>query len=195
MDERFQKLKRSLKLAMLKANHRKMSEEEIDTRVSLPGLSSIDGDAFNSSCTTLCPTSLKSEVLASSNNLRNLLLKKPSFYNTNQKQIATSSVKQYDIKHKNDIDRLIMPPPEIPTVCHVSKKPMNTLSNCENTAPVTLNSSIQSSTANTFSSKSTGMSSNINSDKEHLNTDRVFSNWKVMLDKQLELRVKGTLKW
>ncbi|XP_020293404.1 uncharacterized protein LOC109859499 isoform X2 [Pseudomyrmex gracilis] len=196
VDERFQKLKRSLKLAMLKTNRRKMSEEETDTRMSLPGLSSIDGDAFNSSCTTWCPPSLKSDVLASSNNLKNLLLKKPSFYNTNQKQIVTSSVKQYDVKHKNDIDRLIMPPPETPVVCHGSKKPMNTLSNCENTAPVILDSSVQSSAANTFPSKSTftGMSSGTNSDKEHLNTDRVFSNWKVMLDKQLELRIKGTLK-
>lgn len=196
-DERYHKLKRSLKLAMLKVNNRRISEEEADAPVSLPGFSSINGDAFNSSCATVSRTSLRSEIVSSSNNLRNLLLKKPTFYNSNQKQIVTSSVKQYDIKHDNDIDRLIMPPPET-HVFHASKKSVvNTLLDCENTAPVVLNNSVPFSTVYSLSSKSTStpMSPSTNGDKEHQPTDRVFSKWKVMLDRQLELRIKGTLKW
>lgn len=182
--------------------------------VTWPSISSINVDTMDSSCLAPSQASLiRSEVLASSNNLRNMLLKKSP--NTKQETMTTSSVKQYHVQQdKPNIDQLMMPPPVESTVFRASRELQNrvrTLLNYKKAAPPLLNKSIQSSTVDTFSLKSTPswISANTNSDKMYLNTlvapttpvntidkiDQVFLKWKVMLNDQYELIIKGTLDW
>lgn len=128
--------------------------------------------------------------------------------------MTTSSVKQYHVQQDSLIDRFVMPPPARSTVYRTFKQPQNTVHiapNCEKAASSLLNRSVQSSTVNTFSLKSgpSWISSNTNANKEYVNTfvapaatpisnfqkiDRVFSKWRVMLNDQYELIIKGILE-
>ncbi|XP_071654087.1 uncharacterized protein [Temnothorax longispinosus] len=216
VDERFKKLQRSLKLAVLRQESSRNSHDgKMSAVTAWPSISSINVDTLDSSCAVSSPqTSLiRSEVLASSNNLRNILLRKNS-RNAKQEAMTTSSVKQYRVQQDDHVDRLVMPPPAKNTVYRTFREPpgtrVRTLSNCEQTASTSLDRSAQSSTANTASLKSapSRMFTNTNADKEYLNTvvapatptnyfekvDRVFLKWKVMLNDQYELIIKGTLK-
>lgn len=217
IDERFKKLQRSLKLAILKQEHGKSDHDRKASSVSAtwPSISSINADTLDSSCAipSLQSSLIKSEVLASSNNLRNILLKKTN-RNTKQETMTTSSVKQCHAQQDNHVDRLVMPPPARNIVYRAFRESPNTvgtLSNCEKVASTSRNRSTQSSSVNTFSLKSTSswMSTNTNVGEEYLNTfvtpttstnnfqkiDRTFSKWRVMLNDQYELIIKGTLEW
>lgn len=131
--------------------------------------------------------------------------------NTKQETMTTSSVKQYDVQQGNHIDRLVMPPPPGYMIYRAFKEPqdrVHVLSNYEETA--SFNRSVPSS-VNTFSLKSTPswISTNSNAPEEYLNTfasptistnnfqkiDRVFLKWRVVLNYQYELIIKGTLEW
>jgi len=178
-----------------------------------PSISSINVDTLDSNYTPSLQTSLiKSEVLASSNNLRNILLKKKN-HNIKQEAMTTSSVKQY-VQQDNHIDRVTMPPPAGSTVYRTFREPqgrVHTLSNCEKAASPLFNKSMQSSIVNTFSLKSapSWISINTDNDKKYPNTfvipttpvnnfqniDRMFSKWRVLLNDQYELIIKGTLEW
>lgn len=212
IDERFKKLQRSLKLAILRQEHSKSDHDRKASSVTnWPSISSINADTLDSSCAipSLQSSLIRSEVVASSNNLRNILLKKTN-RNTKQETMTTSSVKQCHVQQDNHIDRLVMPPPARNVVYRAFRESPNTvctLSSCEKVA--SLNRSMQSSTANTFSLKSTSRMSTKTNDKEYLNTfvtpttstnnfqkiDRTFSNWRVMLNDQYELIIKGKLEW
>ncbi|XP_029677496.1 uncharacterized protein LOC115244186 [Formica exsecta] len=207
--ERFKKLQRSLKLAVLKRVHSKgvHKKEMLPAVTAWPSISSISVDSMNSSCVTpLLHTSVvKSEVLASSNNLRNLSMKRNC--KTNGKIMATFSVKQDD--HS---DRLVMPSPMRNTVYRISKETQDkvpTLPNCKTVVSNPLNRSVQSSTVNTFSLSATShISANTNTSKEYLHpfvvptipvndpqrVNRIFSRWRVMLNDNYELIIKGTLE-
>lgn len=217
VDERYKKLQRSLKLDLLRQEHgRSVQNGKASSVTTWPSISSINVDTLDSSCAppSLQTSLIKSEVLASSNNLRNILLRKKS-HNTKQEIMTTSSIKQYHVQQDSPIDRLVMPPPARSTVYRAFKEqsPQSrvcTSSNCEKAAPSLLNRSVQSSTVNTFSLKSapSWISTNTNIGKEYLNTfvapatptnnfqkiDRVFSKWRVMLNDQYELIIKGTLE-
>ncbi|XP_012540845.1 uncharacterized protein LOC105839226 [Monomorium pharaonis] len=217
VDERFKKLQRSLKLAVLKQEQSKsthnMKVSSMTAYPSWPSISSINVDTMDSCTAPSLQTSLiKSEVIASSNNLRNMVLKKKS-HNTNQKAMVTSSVKQYHIQQdRPNNDQHIMPPPVKSKVYRVSKDLQDRIymsSNCNETEKTpSLNNSKQSFKTDTFSLKTapSWISINTNSDKIHLNNlvasptptnihkiDQVFSKWKVKLNDQYELIIKGTL--
>lgn len=209
-DERFKRLKRSLKLAMLRKTHSD-NGETLPIGINQPSISSINVDSLDSSCMTpsLQTSVIRSEILASSNNLRNLVLTKRN-YKANQGVMATSSVKQDDYSN----DQHIMPPPTRNTVYRTPKETQNkvpTLSNYETSVSNLLNRSIQSSTVNTLSLKNASncISTSTNTNKVYGHSlvapmkctndihiiDRIFSNWKVMLNEHYELIIKGTLKW
>ncbi|XP_039307496.1 MATH and LRR domain-containing protein PFE0570w isoform X2 [Solenopsis invicta] len=213
VDERFKKLERSLKLALLKQKHNKDLHDvkASPTKVtSWPSISSINVDSIDSNCTILSPTSpIRSEVLASSNNLRNILLRKKS-HNTKPAAMTTSRVNrnlvQQDIPN---IDRHIMPPPLASTVYRTPRESHSrvpTLSNCEKVVLPSFNNTVQSSMVDTISLVSipSWMSANTNSNLNTFDTpatsvninykiDQVFTKWKVMLNNEYELLIKGTL--
>ncbi|XP_032686221.1 uncharacterized protein LOC116851174 [Odontomachus brunneus] len=218
-DERYKKLERCLKLALLKEKHNKNVHNTVEQSISSwPSISSINADTINSNCITPSIQALRidSKILASSNNLRCMLSKKKD-YDINKKIIATSSVKQYSAKQDNYIDQCkIMPPPSVNRVYHTSKRRQNNvdiLSEGEKLASTPLNSSIQPSVINsdTFAFKNSKIntsyiSASTNNDEEYLHSlvtpakdlpksiERVFSKWKVMLNAEHQLIIKGTLK-
>ncbi|KYQ58694.1 hypothetical protein ALC60_02342, partial [Trachymyrmex zeteki] len=212
-DERFKKLQRALKVAVLQKDSKSMHDKKSLTGITWPSISSINVDTLDSSIATpLQQTfSINSEVLSSSNNLRNILLKKS--HNFKQEAMTTSSLKQYDVKKDNHADQLAMPPPMRNTVYHTARKSQNRVhasSNCEKVP--SFDSSICSSTVNTWSLKNapTWILTNTDADRSTVpeyqktfvspssvhnsqNIDRVFSKWKVTLNSQYELIIKGTL--
>jgi len=150
-------------------------------------------------------STIGSEILACSDNTRNILSRK-KIHNNKQKVISTSSVKQ-----DNYTDRFTMPFPRENTVYCTFKKPQKRIlsSDCEKTESTILNNPM-SSIRNTFSLKSSICdSADINIDKEYLHSfvapiplsndpqkvDRMFSRWRVLLNDQYELIIKGTLEW
>lgn len=175
-----------------------------------PSISSINADTVDSSCISpsLQVSKIETEVLASSNNLKNIFSKKKA-HNMNTNVIATSSVKQYNIKQDNHVDQCIMPPPSVNKVYHTSKKRQNGIyvsSECGKSASIPLNSSIQSSVINSKTDTMSYMSVNTYNSKEYVHSlvtsskdlpkpERIFSKWKVMLNDQHQLIIKGTLEW
>lgn len=169
-----------------------------------PSISSINVDSVNSSCVTpsMQTSVVKSEVLASSNNLRNLTKRN---YKIDREVMATSSIKQDDQR--------VMPPPMRNIVYRTSKETQGkvlTLPNYETVVSNSFNRSAQSSTVNTFSlSGASCTSANPNASKECLHSfvvpmtptndpqkvNRIFLRWRVMLNDHCELIIKGTLEW
>lgn len=188
------------------------NNELISPVTTWPNISSINGDTLDisSSNSLLNPKmshvpSIKSEILTSSNNLRHMLLKKKQ----NNQQIATSSVKQYNI-NENKCDQFLMPPPVKSTIYRTYKKTqdkINMLSNNKKTASPVLDSPAQFFLPNlSMKNTSSCVSTNINkhypqsymaygTSTNNLQVERIFSRWKIMLNKQYELIIKGTLKW
>jgi len=147
-------------------------------------------------------SSVGSEVLACSDNTRNILSRK-KIHNNKQKVISTSSIKQ-----DNYTDR---PLPTENTVYCTFKEPQRRMlsPDYKETESTIFNNPI-SSIRNTSSLKSSiCKSANINIDKGYSHTfvtpvplsnnqqevDRMFSKWRVMLNDQHELIIKGTLEW
>ncbi|KYN10841.1 hypothetical protein ALC57_17041 [Trachymyrmex cornetzi] len=127
--------------------------------------------------------------------------------------MTTSSLKQYDVKKDDHVDRLTMPPPMGNTIYRTVRESQNeirALSNCEKVLP-SFDSSIRSSTVNTcLKSAPTSISTNTGADGSTIpkyqktcvspssihnsqNIDRVFSKWKISLNSHYELIIKGTL--
>lgn len=216
MDERFKKLQRSLKLALLRREHMKNVHNDVPSSLpTWPSISSINADTLDLSCTALSQAASRigSEVLASSNNLRNTLLKKRNNA-PNREAMVTSSVRRYNVKQDNHVDRCIMPPPTLDKVYRTCKKPQNriaTSSDCGRLESTPLNSSVQSFALSNFPSEnaSSCVTVNTNNNQEYLhsymapvtsandsqNVNRVFMRWRVMLNDQHQLLIKGTLKW
>ncbi|XP_011167632.1 uncharacterized protein LOC105201345 isoform X1 [Solenopsis invicta] len=210
-DKRFKKLECSLKLALLKQKHNKdlRDVKASPTKVtSWPSISSINVDSIDSNCTILSPSSpIRSEVLASSNNLRNILLKKKR-HNTNPAAMITSSVNRYHVQQDiPDIDHN-MPPPLSSTVYRTPRKSHSrvpTLSNCKKAVLPSFNNTVQSSMVDRVSLVSipswmSATNSNLNtfvtpatSVNTNYKIDQVFTKWKVMLNNKYELLIKGTL--
>ncbi|KYN35232.1 hypothetical protein ALC56_10407 [Trachymyrmex septentrionalis] len=127
--------------------------------------------------------------------------------------MTTSSLKEYNVKKDNHVDRLAMPPPMGNTIYRTVRESQNgvhALSNCKKVLP-SFDSSICSSTINTcLKSVPTWISTNTDADRSTVqeyqktyvspssvhnsqNIDRVFSKWKVTLNSYYELIIKGTL--
>lgn len=179
-------------------------------------------DGGDSGCATpsLQACTIESEVLASSINLRNIFSRK-KVYNK-QEMISTSSVKQYNVKQDNYTNHFVMPPPsgnivyrkntcKRPQEIYMSsdyEKAGSTIVNKQNSMP---RREQETRTKNTTfcCNSSSCVSTNTNISKEHSHLfatpmsfaddpqriNRVFSRWRVMLNDQHELIIKGTLKW
>lgn len=202
--EQFKKKERSLKLAILKKTYNKIvRDREMLPTTKWPSISTINVDANSSCVPSLMQASvIKSEVLASSNNLKKLTKRN---YKTNQEIIATSSIKQ-DERH-------VMPPPMRNSVYRTFKEKQDkipTLLNYETVMSYPLDRSVQSSTVNTLNLNAVNCTStNPNTNKEDLHSfvapmipindpqkvNRIFSRWRVMLNDNYELIIKGTLEW
>ncbi|KAL6440179.1 hypothetical protein ACFW04_003048 [Cataglyphis niger] len=213
IDERFKKLEYSLKMAVLKKAHND-NERILPVAKNQPSISNTNLDSLDSSCMipSLQTSMVQSEVLASSNNLRNLLLTKKN-YKTNQKIMTSSSIKQYNIKQDNLNDQH-MPPPMRNIVYCTSKKTQGkvpTLSNYETAASNSIDRSAQSfilKNTSSLNSAARCVPTNTSINKEYLQSlaapmiltknlqrvDRIFSKWKVMLNSHYELLIKGTLE-
>lgn len=175
--------------------------------ITWPSISSINVDNPSSNCATPSMQS-SSEILGLSSNLRNVLLKKKSC-NIKQEGMTTSSIKEYHAQQDNHVDRFTMPPPASSTVYRASKEPPDQVRASYNVekAATSVSRTIQSSIPNTFSLKSTPswISTSTSADKKYSNipvtppistkVDRVFSKWRVMLNDQYELIIKGTIEW
>ncbi|XP_072764348.1 uncharacterized protein [Anoplolepis gracilipes] len=203
INERFKKLNRSLKLAVLKQEHGKsVNNREISVVTTWPSISNIDTDnSLRSSYGTL-PLQMpvvKKESLPSSNILRNLFSTKNC--RINREIMATSNVRQDDYN-----DRLVMPPPVKNTIYRTYLGTLNKVPTLPNS--LHLPKPVQSFTVNTFpSSTASCTSANINN-KKYLHSfnapitftnasqriNRIFSRWRVMLNDNYELIIKGTLE-
>ncbi|XP_014483397.1 PREDICTED: uncharacterized protein LOC106748949 isoform X2 [Dinoponera quadriceps] len=199
---------------MLKAKSSNNAHNRVEQSIGTwPSISSINTGIVNTSCATPSQfANIESEVLASSNNLKSIFPKREAYNINKKKMIITSSVKQSNTKD-NHIDQYIMPPP---TVNRVHRALRSTLQNRVHTSSeygksvsTPLNSSIQS-----FPSDFSGKNSNITryttvntyGDKEYLHSyitpshndisklGRIFSKWKVILNDQCQLIIKGTLE-
>ncbi|XP_043593383.1 uncharacterized protein LOC122572476 isoform X2 [Bombus pyrosoma] len=205
MEERYKKLERTLKLASLRQENR--IEDTSWPLLTSPSISSINADPLDS--TTNIPSlqfsKIDNEVVSSSNNLRNILLKKKGI-NSNHKMIATSSVKKF--REENDClkDRLMMPPPNFNNHFCIEKKSNSLTSpNAKSLARIRSNSSdidIESpkKTGNHRFSSNNGnyidsfIPLQISCDNFENKNVRMFTKWKVMLNEQNQLVIKGKIE-
>ncbi|XP_068965152.1 metacaspase-2-like isoform X1 [Bombus flavifrons] len=205
MEERYKKLERTLKLASLRQENR--TEDVSWPLLTSPSISSINADPFDSTTNipSLQVSKIDSEVVSSSNNLRNILLKKKGI-NSNHKMIATSSVKKF--REENDClkDRLMMPPPNFNNHFCIKKK-LNSLTspNAKSLPRIRSNSSdidIESPKKkgnHRFSSNDGNYIDSfvplqISCDNFENKNVRMFTKWKVMLNEQNELVIKGKIE-
>nr|XP_012219744.1 PREDICTED: uncharacterized protein LOC105670672 isoform X1 [Linepithema humile] len=220
VDERFKKLQLSLKLARLRNQCNKNVDQKLFSGPTWSNISSINGDStnvsyLNSPCwinSPLNPTmshapSMKSEILTSSNNLRNILLKKKHYNTNNRKIMATSSVKQCDV-NQDKFDQFVMPPPVGSKIYRTDGKNqdrVHMLSNDKKAASTVFDGFVQFSPSNMLSAKNSCISTNTNKNypqsyvASQISVDkiqkvRVFSRWKVIFNDQYELIIKGTLE-
>ncbi|XP_029167957.1 uncharacterized protein LOC114938259 [Nylanderia fulva] len=203
INEQFKKKERSLKLDVLRKAHNKIvhKREMLPIVTHWPSISTINVDSNSSYVPSMMQTStVNSEVLVSSNNLKSLTRKN---YKPNQK-ITTSSIKQDD--------RHVMPPPMRNSIYRTFKETQDkipTLQKYEMVMSSPLNRSVQSSTVNTHNLNAAScISTNPNTNKkdrhffvvtlpstnEPQKVNRIFSRWRVMLNHNYELIIKGTLE-
>ncbi|XP_015437706.1 PREDICTED: uncharacterized protein LOC107192871 [Dufourea novaeangliae] len=196
-EERYKRLERSLKLGSLKKGNRQEGDELWHLPMS-PSISSINVDGFDSSSNvpSLQSSCIYSEVVASSKNLRNIVLNSKNM-EKKCKNIATSSVKKFDKTNGLQEDHFIMPPPNFNRVLHASKK-SNVISKCSNTGSTSVHQSEctvfdtdQTSPKRTIlGSLQIGSDVNVQQNRKI----RIFSDWKVTLNEQGQLIIKGTIE-
>ncbi|XP_023288026.1 uncharacterized protein LOC105694348 [Orussus abietinus] len=212
-DERYRKLERTLKLSLMKrmeANKNNMRAGLVTPTLS--SVSSINGDTFDLSSVSpfLNSSRIGSEVVSSSTNLRKRLLQKKNLID-NHKTTATSSVKGSVIKEDDDF-KAMPPPSSVKVISYNSKNsgPLHRPTVGANDHAMT--SEGAASSACDFDSRMTRACVNF-SDKDlnkyksnldgnacqnvqdpHLKLERLFSKWRVMLNDQGQLIIKGTLE-
>ncbi|XP_076290730.1 uncharacterized protein LOC143214059 isoform X2 [Lasioglossum baleicum] len=189
-DERYKKLERALKLSYLKKGVR--LDESWPSSMS-PSMSSINVDASDVNSNVPEPRASRtgSVIVSSSNNLRNVVLKK-DVKNSHQ-TMCTSSVKDFNSTNGLQEDYFMMPPPRSNFICSASNKANSTpLPNVPRTMPV-----FQSKCANKQSPSKTYSSSlqiSPNNAAQHAkNRIRIFTRWKVALNEQGQLVIVGTI--
>lgn len=191
MEERYKRLERTLKLASLKKEHQE-KYESWPLPIS-PSISSINADPFDSSNNPSSRTSrIGSEVVSSSNNLKNIRSKRNAI-NSDGKTITTSSIKKFNIKNDCHIDRLMMPPSKFDSRIHNSRKP-NTVERC--TIARSSPQNIPSSFDNVIDSPKKKQNYKLQTNSENVqNRDIIlFTKWKVMLNGQGQLIIKGKIE-
>ncbi|CAD1474461.1 unnamed protein product, partial [Heterotrigona itama] len=196
MEERYKKLERSLKLASLRSENKK--KDELLPLPTSPSISSINADPLDSTANipSLQVSKIGSEVVSSSNNLRNVQLK-TKIVNNDHRMIVTSTAKKFNKENNCSEDRFMMPPPNIDRhFCSLKK------SNSTATHPA-VKSSLQmkchSSDIDTESPRKRENYRFANEDRKRTgafnpllircdtlqnNNVRMFTKWKVMLNEQ-----------
>lgn len=202
MEERYKKLERTLKLASLRQENR--TQDVSWPLLTSPSISSINADPFDSTTNipSLQVSKIDNEVVSSSNNLRNILLKKKGI-NSNHKMIATSSVKKF--RGENDClkDRLMMPPPNFNNHFCIEKK-SNSLTSPDarirsNSSDIDIKSPKKKGNHIFSSNNGNYIDSFIplqTSCDNFVNKNVImFTKWKVMLNEQNQLVIKGKIEW
>ncbi|XP_033219056.1 uncharacterized protein LOC117174251 isoform X2 [Belonocnema kinseyi] len=217
--ERYKKLQRDLKLARIKQtkileNSEFNVREKFKTNFNLktsgliqslpwPSCSSINADPsdFNSTVTssTLQVSRTGSEVLASSCHLKKLISKRQMLH----KPMATSSLKQYSEADQSVDDRAIMPPPSSSNIIRPPAKrsspSVTTESLNQSRQPPSFTDDLYSRGKQSFSD---GNSSTDHPEDSGCPQDqsrgkpivRDFYRWRVVLNDQGQLLIKGSLE-
>lgn len=170
------------------------------TSPTWPSLSSIHPDGTDMSCANGLPSlqvsRVESEVLSSSKNLRKVLAKNGHI--EQRLPMATSSVKKFPI-NESENDRAIMPPP--PTaLSHNVKKISNIdpklIAQSQQGSGKELEGKVHDSLMKQPSGAPDYQDSNISqTDSHNIIKPRAFSRWRVLLNDQGQLIIKGTLEW
>ncbi|XP_024945497.1 uncharacterized protein LOC107272444 isoform X2 [Cephus cinctus] len=199
VDERFKKLERVLKLSLLN----KIDGKKMDRRSGFPmpawSISSINSMDLSSTAQSLNTSCMCSEVVTSSKNLKKTLPNSKRSGNPLER-MATSSLKDSPVTAKNDLDTLAMPPPSIygkskirqqatPDADHISS--ITTPSTSEFQAPQTT-AELDITVPKAYHHNSGYTQGNTKESRRKLPT--VFYKWKVILNDQGQLLIKGTLE-
>lgn len=197
MEERYKKLERTLKLASLRKENRKKDES------TLRAPSSINIDSFDSSINIPQGSRIDSEIVSSSNNLRNILLKRKNI-NNDHKIFATSSVRKFNEEHSCQRDYLQMPPPSFDINFYNSKHSNNIetynvskflLQNKCNTSDIDITSPKKENYKfSNNNEKYIDTSSYIHSNSFQYRNIKVFTEWTVILNEQNLLIIKGKIE-
>ncbi|CAK9798665.1 hypothetical protein ANTQUA_LOCUS1678 [Anthophora quadrimaculata] len=208
MEQRYKKLERNLKIASLRKGIRK--EDDSWLSHMSPSISSINTDQFHSSTNTpyLQESNSGSEVISSSNNLRNILSQRKSS-NSNRKMIATSSVQKFGKENNFQTDHFVMPPPTLSKVLRSTKSLNgNTTYNITKSLPTSQNE-CPSPDINNESLKKKQNYKACNDSERCIDTSNslqissgtcpnrritVFTKWKVMLKEPSQLVIKGMVE-
>ncbi|XP_031369153.1 uncharacterized protein LOC102672899 isoform X2 [Apis dorsata] len=197
MEERYKKLERTLKLASLRKENRKKDES------TLRAPSSINIDSFDSSINIPQGSRIDSEIVSSSNNLRNVLLKRKNI-KSDHKIFATSSVRQFNEENSCQRDYLQMPPPNFDINFYNSKHSNNI--ETYNVSKFLLQNKCNTSDIDIISPKKENYKFSNNNDKYidassyiHSNSFqyrniKIFTEWTVILNEQNLLIIKGKIE-
>lgn len=198
MEERYKKLERTLKLASLRKENRKKDE------FILRAPSSINIDSFDSSINVPQGSRIDSEIVSSSNNLRNILLKRKNI-NSDHKKFATSSVRKFNEENSCQRDYLQMPPPSFDINFYNSKHSNNIetynvskflLQNKYNTSDIDIISPKKENYKfSDNNEKYIDTSSYIHSNSFQYRNIKMFTEWTVILNEQNLLIIKGKIEW
>ena len=206
-EERYQNLQRELKIASLKKMDRAKASDPSKSQFNSPtwpSMSSINADGLDTSCAMGAPSlqvsRLESEVVSSSTNLRKIFPPHRGKH-FGRPPMATSSVKLFPVN--KDKDRAMMPPPPSDLMFLNRKKLCNTNpktktqngeSNRQEMNVESANSSVKMLTENS-STDYQDSNSAVQSGSIDLKKYRVFAHWRVLLNDQGQLIIKGILEW
>ena len=216
MDERYNKLARTLKMALLRNVERKNMDN--GNTSTWPSISSIHCDHLDSSNAAMSIRSSRigSEVVSSSQNLWNILHKK-QFHGPSA---ATSSEIKFPVNHNAVHDSAMMPPPRTPGISVGNFKrfrddnqrtPLMTMPVNSGRKDPGFSMSTSASTISCIPTHDQSVNANCNADfqengnytrnsyKDSSSNDirrleRTFSRWRVMLNNKGQLIIKGTLE-
>ncbi|XP_076632725.1 uncharacterized protein LOC143347451 [Colletes latitarsis] len=188
-DERCKRLERALKLNMMKQINKEEKNETYQLPMTPSSISNINMDTFESSSHSnfLQTSKIGSEVVSSSKNLRNMVLKE--LHTNSYKPIATSSVKRMSMTNDSQDDYSLMPPPltsNVPSTVQTS----NNTSWCND---VRIQSMTETDIDKDCSKKAKNSSLQTSSGTNKTKKLKVFSEWRVMLNNQDKLIIKGTI--
>ncbi|XP_076669703.1 uncharacterized protein LOC143369534 isoform X2 [Andrena cerasifolii] len=193
-DERYKRLERTLKLALLKKG-RKQDGDVSWSSIMSPSISSINADAFDSSTNVpfLQASRIGSEVVSSSNNLKNILLKGKDT-KSDHKRTATSSIKKFNKDADPREDQFMMPPPNCDRILSTFKKSNSVAHNIAKAGPVP-EIDCTASDIDKESPKESALRYLQNSSNTVQNKKiRIFTRWKVVLNEQGQLIIRGMIE-
>ncbi|XP_076762240.1 uncharacterized protein LOC143430126 [Xylocopa sonorina] len=204
-EERYKRLERSLKLASLRKKNR--SQNKSRSLAISPIASNVNSETFDfDSKDSFSETSRIDSEILSGNNLKNIMSKQNRI-NGDHITIATSSMKKFNTRSDSQNDCLMMPPPKCSNHFHNSKKLKNMVTdNVTKSFPqdacIISDVSIESpkgkqtykfpNTNGKYISTSNYPQNSLDNFQNRNGT--TFTKWKVMLNEQGQLIIKGTLE-